>query len=131
MNAADKSSRVEVGVMIVEPFLVLLVSRFCLAGISIPRDECRWISAPDWHYELKCDGNEVAVGACSGGKNMDCPGNSGFQLQCCAIPEYYYSGCDVFGAGHGVNNDCQDHGALIMEGTCASGEHLTVVDFLP
>ena len=44
-------------------------------------------------------------------------------MQCCAIPEYYYSGCDVFGAGHGINNDCQDHGELIMEGTCASGEH--------
>ena len=37
----------------------------------------RWISAGDWDTELKCDGNEVAVGACSGGGahgHKDCPG---------------------------------------------------------
>ena len=27
----------------------------------------RWITAPDWDTELKCDGDQVAVGACSGG----------------------------------------------------------------
>ena len=62
--------------------------------IIIPTDDCRsvkdnsifkqkqksnqrWISAGDWDTELKCDGNEVAVGACSGGGahgHKDCPG---------------------------------------------------------
>ena len=35
------------------------------------------MTAPDWDTELKCDGNEVAVGACSGGGgwgHKDCPG---------------------------------------------------------
>ena len=38
----------------------------------------RWITAPDWDTELKCDGDQVAVGACSGGGgwgHKDCPGD--------------------------------------------------------
>ena len=37
----------------------------------------RWHSAPDYQTELRCSGNEVAVGSCSGGGwfgNKDCPG---------------------------------------------------------
>ena len=37
----------------------------------------RWITAPDFGDDLKCDGNEVAVGSCSGGgsfSHKDCPG---------------------------------------------------------
>ena len=40
----------------------------------------RWFSASDWDTELKCDGNQVAVGACAGGGgfgHMDCPGSGG------------------------------------------------------
>ena len=40
-----------------------------LAGIPVPRDSCHWLSTTQWSTELKCDGNEVAVGACSGGEN--------------------------------------------------------------
>ena len=46
--------------------------------IFMYRLEClnkfRWITAPRWEMELKCDGNEVAVGACSSAKHADCPG---------------------------------------------------------
>ena len=37
----------------------------------------RWLSAADYQTELRCSGNEVAVGSCSGGGwggNKDCPG---------------------------------------------------------
>lgn len=47
-------------------------------GISIPKEDCRWITASDWNTELKCDGDQVAVGACSGGGgwgHKDCPGD--------------------------------------------------------
>ena len=51
-------------------FPLLLLAAPALSGISIPRQDCRWLSAPAWGLELKCDGDEVAVGACSGGKHM-------------------------------------------------------------
>ena len=37
----------------------------------------RWRDAHDWGMELKCDGNEVVVGSCSGGGGLgskDCAG---------------------------------------------------------
>ena len=105
----------------------LLLSSLCLlvkAGIEVPRDSCRWLTATEWHTQLKCDGNEVAVGACSGGENKDCPGSAGHQLMCCAVPGYYYSDCAAFAAGHGEPLDCRDHGdGLLLEGSCASGGH--------
>ena len=93
-------------------------------GIHIPEDECRWISTTSWQTELKCDGNEVAVGSCSGGRNRDCPGGIAHQLKCCAVPEYYYSKCTTYGAGW-VPIDCREHGdgIEIVEGQCHSGEH--------
>merc|ERR1711872_755673 len=51
-------------------FSLLASPLYC--GITIPQDECRWMVAMDFGTELKCDGNEVAVGACSGGRNRDC-----------------------------------------------------------
>ena len=39
----------------------------------------RWITAKDFGDDLKCDGNEVAVGSCSGGGSFgqkDCPGET-------------------------------------------------------
>ena len=120
-------------------------------GIPIPKDNCRlvysntilrkkllalillpilfqrWITAPDWDTELKCDGNEVAVGSCSGGGgwgHKDCPGGTVHQLKCCEMPEYYYSNCNTFNSDFGVPIDCRDHGdGLILEGQCHSGEH--------
>ena len=47
---------------------------------------------------------------------QDCPDGAGHQLLCCAVPGYFYSDCGVFGADHGVNNDCRDHGTgLLLE----------------
>ena len=51
-------------------------------------------------------------------------GHTGHQLKCCAMPEYYYSHCTTYNAGHGIPIDCRDHGGnLILEGQCHSGEH--------
>ena len=50
------------------------------------------------------------------GGNEDCPNNVSHQLQCCAVPEYYYGHCESFGTDYGVQNSCLDHGNLILEG---------------
>ena len=44
-------------------FIIAMVANHTFAGIDIPRDNCKWYDA---HHgiEIKCDGNEVAVGAC-------------------------------------------------------------------
>ena len=34
----------------------------------------RWLVAEHFGQDLKCGGSEVAVGACSSGRNEDCPG---------------------------------------------------------
>merc|ERR1711963_864232 len=76
------------------PLLISMALGVTRAGIEIPRDNCRWLTAPDWNTVLKCDGNEVVVGACSGGGgwgHKDCPGGTVHELHCCAVPEYYYS----------------------------------------
>ena len=44
------------------------------AGITIPKDDCRWLVAEDFETDLKCDGNEVAVGSCASGFEADFPG---------------------------------------------------------
>ena len=43
--------------------IIAMVANHTFAGIDIPRDNCKWLDA---HHgvEIKCDGNEVAVGAC-------------------------------------------------------------------
>ena len=105
--------------------LVSLLSFVIGDGIPIPKDDCRsgyhnipiisvmflnrWITAPDWNTELKCDGNEVAVGSCSGGGGFghkDCPGGTVHQLKCCGMSEYYYSNCNTFNSDFGVPIDC-------------------------
>ena len=50
------------------------------------------------------------------GENPDCPNNVHHQLQCCAVPEYYYGHCESFGTDYGIPNSCLDHGNLILEG---------------
>ena len=50
------------------------------------------------------------------GGNEDCPNNVSHQLQCCAVPEYYYGHCESFGTDYGIPNSCLDHGNLILEG---------------
>ena len=43
-------------------FITLCVN-FSKAGIDIPKTECAWING-DYGKEIKCDGNQVVVGAC-------------------------------------------------------------------
>ena len=50
--------------ILIQLFLITsMVANLTFAGIDIPRDNCKWYDA---HHgiEIKCDGNEVAVGAC-------------------------------------------------------------------
>merc|ERR1712123_176981 len=104
--------------------LICFLSYTSYGGISIPKDNCRWLKATEYNTELKCDGNEVVVGACGSGAHKDCPGGTVHELKCSAIPGYYYSGCNIYGTSWGVNNDCRDHGeTLVLEGSCASGAH--------
>ena len=101
--------------------LIIFISA-TYGGITIPQDQCRWLKAADWETTLKCDGNEVAIGACSGGAGKDCPENTVHWLKCCALPDYYYSGCHTYGTEWGVNNDCRDHDeTLLLEASCSSG----------
>ena len=60
------------------------------------------------------------------GENPDCPNNVHHQLQCCAVPEYYYGHCESFGSNYGVPNSCLDHGNLILEGRY---DYLTIIIF--
>jgi len=108
----------------------ILISFFALSVVKgqivIPDNDCRWITAKDFGDDLKCDGNEVAVGSCSGGgsfSHKDCPGDTVHQLKCCAMPEFYYSDCDTYNSDYGVPIDCRDHdeGTQIVEGQCHSG----------
>jgi len=86
-------------------------------------EDCRWIKAYDWNHELKCDGNEVAVGSCSGGSHFDCPENTVHQLKCCSMQDFYYSECDTYNSDYGIPIDCREHGdgSGLLEGQCASG----------
>ena len=84
----------------------------------------RWVNATDWETELQCDGNEVAVGSCSGGGGLghkDCPGETVHQLQCCLLPDYSFSSCNTWSSDFGVPIDCRDHGDQVLEGQCHSG----------
>ena len=47
-------------------FIIIYVAlkvNFGRAGIDIPKTECAWING-DYGKEIKCDGNQVVVGAC-------------------------------------------------------------------
>lgn len=111
-------------------FVVFLVvfSKTIWCGIPVPRDNCHWLTATNWETVLKCDGNEVAVAACSGGGghgNKDCPGGTVHQLECCAMPDYYYSGCHEVGVSQwGAPTSCLDNSVdSLLEGSCSSGEN--------
>ena len=43
-------------------------------SIEDPLLHLRWLVAEHFGQDLKCGGSEVAVGACSSGRNEDCPG---------------------------------------------------------
>ena len=45
------------------------------AGIEIPRDDCEWRAGDEGNMANRCDGDQIAVGACGGGFNNDCPGS--------------------------------------------------------
>ena len=42
------------------------------AGIEIPRDDCEWRAGDEGNMANRCDGDQIAVGACGGGFNNDC-----------------------------------------------------------
>ena len=107
----------------------------------------RWITAPDWDTELKCDGDQVAMVACSGGGgwgHKDCPGDHNIikhvgepalichdpggtvhQLMCCSLPDYTYSHCNTYSSDWGVGIDCRDHGAETLLGEHV--EHVVMI----
>ena len=50
--------------ILIQLFLITsMVANLTFAGIDIPRDNCKWLDG-QYGFEVKCDGNEVAVGAC-------------------------------------------------------------------
>ena len=90
--------------------VLLVISSSAHAGITIPREDCRWVSASDWDTELKCDGNQVAVGSCSGGGGFghkDCPGGTVHQIKCCDMINFYFSDCNTFNSDYGQPIDCR------------------------
>ena len=60
--------------MIATVIFVSAIIALSEAGITIPKEDCRWLVAEDFNTDLKCDGNEVAVGSCASGFHADCPG---------------------------------------------------------
>ena len=44
-------------------FVIILLFEQIWCGIDVPRNDCVWISG-DYGHEIKCDGNQVVVGAC-------------------------------------------------------------------
>ena len=109
-------------------FLLLVISYKAHGGITIPKEDCRfvktcsiccsscwilfvrWSGASDWDTELKCDGNQVAVGSCSGGGGFghkDCPGGTVHQIKCCDMQNFYFSDCNTFNSDYGQPIDCR------------------------
>ena len=60
------------------------------AGIEIPRDDCEWRAGDLGNMANRCDGDQLAVGACGSGFNNDCPGDTFTLVQCCRVPDFYY-----------------------------------------
>merc|ERR1712198_524918 len=108
-------------------FIPAVCIGFAKAGIDIPRDNCHWLSAADYNTKLHCGGNEVAIGACSGGGGFghkDCPGGTVHMLHCCAVPQYSWGHCEPYTSDFGEGIDCNDHGdGLVLEASCHSGAH--------
>ena len=127
---------------------VALKANFGRAGIDVPKTECAWING-DYGKEIKCDGNQVVIGACGwvstkymlfvyfmmkiyyqctfrAGRYADCPGDHWHQLLCCTMPDFYFGHCAKYGTGHGELNSCLSHGVdyYLLEGTCGSGAEL-------
>ena len=78
---------------------------FCLGiancGITIPRDDCEWRAGGLGNMANRCDGDQLAVGACGGGFNSDCPGETFTLFECCRVPDFYYGSCEVRGGTWG------------------------------
>jgi len=94
-------------------------------AFEIPREQCRWKGADHLNTLLRCDGNEIAVGVCSGGRKTDCGGKY-HEIQCCAVPAFTSSKCEVKNAhGWGDPLNCRTgtttNGNILMSGACASG----------
>ena len=43
----------------------------------------------------RCDGDQLAVGACGSGFNNDCPGGTFTLVECCRVAEFYYGTCEA------------------------------------
>jgi len=91
-------------------------------AFEIPRDECRWKGAGEQNTLLRCDGNEIAVGVCSGGRLRDC-GEYYHEIHCCAVPTFTSSKCELKNAdrwGDPIDCTTTTNGNLLMTGACAS-----------
>ena len=75
--------------------VLCISSRPILSGIVIPRDHCTWLEG-GYSVELKCDGDQIVVGACGSGENGDCANGIYTKLLCCSFPFYYYSNCNNY-----------------------------------
>ena len=71
----------------------------------------RWVGASTWDTELRCDGNQVVVGSCSGGSGQlhlkDCPGETVHQIKCCDMQNFYFSDCTTIESDFGEPIDCR------------------------
>ena len=114
------------------------------AGIEIPRDDCEWRAGDEGNMANRCDGDQIAVGACGGGFNNDCPGSADTALslqwcysatckypggeftlvECCRVPEFYYGTCESHGGTWGELLECpaiHSGSGHLVEGFCESG----------
>ena len=94
------------------------------AGIEIPRDDCEWRVGDLGNMANRCDGDQIAVGACGGGFNSDCPGGAFTMVECCRVPEFYYGLCEVRGGTWGELLECPEihsESGHLVEGFCESG----------
>ena len=74
----------------------------------------------------RCDGDQLAVGACGSGFNNDCPGGTFTLMECCRVPEFYYGTCEVRGGTWGELLACPDihtGDGHLLEGLCESGSN--------
>ena len=94
-------------------FIFTLLVKLVTCGIDVPRDECTWLDGR-YGVEVKCDGNQVVVGACGAGHYADCPNGAWHQILCCSLPMFYYEKCVKFGTQHGELNSCLEHGNLSL-----------------
>merc|ERR1719318_233355 len=98
------------------------VIQVSLGGIEIPRDLCVWRAGGVGDFANRCDGDMVAVGSCGSGRYKDCPGPSFTQLECCAVPGFYYGSCKVWSGTWGELLECPSVSdeAHMVEAACGS-----------